>query len=83
QLSRGVEQRQNKRPVLSDLRDSGRIEEDADVVLALYRDEYYNGDSPDRGIAEILVLKNRNGATGTVKLLFEPQFSRFKNLIKR
>lgn len=80
QLNRGVENRPNKRPMLSDLRDSGKIEEDADVVLGLYRDEYYFPDTPDRGLAEVIVLKNRNGATGTVKLLFEPQFTRFKNL---
>lgn len=80
QLNRGVEDRTNKRPLLSDLRDSGRIEEDADLVLGLYRDEYYNPDSPDRGIAEVIVMKNRNGATGVVKLLFEPHFTRFKNL---
>lgn len=80
QLSRGLETRTNKRPTLSDLRDSGRIEEDADMVLGVYRDEYYNPDTPDRGIAEVIVMKNRNGATGVVKLLFEPHFTRFKNL---
>lgn len=80
QLNRGVEDRTNKRPMLSDLRDSGRIEEDADMVLGVYRDEYYNPDTPDRGIAEVIVMKNRNGGTGTIKLLFEPHFTRFKNL---
>ncbi|HYX15642.1 MAG TPA: replicative DNA helicase [Nostoc sp.] len=80
QLNRGVEDRTNKRPMLSDLRDSGRIEEDADIVLGLYRDEYYSPDSLDRGIAEVSILKNRQGATGTIKLLFEPHFTRFKNL---
>ncbi|QFS52879.1 replicative DNA helicase [Nostoc sphaeroides] len=80
QLNRGVEDRNDKRPMLSDLRDSGRIEEDADIVLAVYRDEYYNSESPDRGIAEVSILKNRQGATGTIKLLFEPHFTRFKNL---
>ncbi|MDZ7969724.1 MAG: replicative DNA helicase [Nostoc sp. DedSLP03] len=80
QLNRGVEDRTNKRPMLSDLRDSGRIEEDADMVLGVYRDEYYSPDSPDRGIAEVSILKNRQGATGTIKLLFEPHFTRFKNL---
>jgi len=80
QLNRGVEDRTNKRPMLSDLRDSGRIEEDADMVLGVYRDEYYNPETPDRGIAEVIVMKNRNGATGTIKLLFEPHFTRFKNL---
>jgi len=80
QLNRGVEDRNNKRPMLSDLRDSGRIEEDADMVLGIYRDEYYNPETQDRGLAEVIVMKNRNGATGTIKLLFEPEFTRFKNL---
>lgn len=80
QLNRGVEDRTNKRPMLSDLRDSGRIEEDADMVLGVYRDEYYNPDTPDRGVAELSIMKNRSGATGTIKLLFEPHFTRFKNL---
>ena len=82
QLNRGVEDRTNKRPMLSDLRDSGRIEEDADLVLGLYRDEYYNPESSDRGLAELIILKHRNGATGTVKLLFDAQFTRFKNLAR-
>jgi replicative DNA helicase len=80
QLSRGVEARTNKRPMLSDLRESGSIEQDADLVIMLYRDEYYSPDTPDRGIAEVIVAKHRNGPTGTVKLLFDPQFTRFKNL---
>jgi replicative DNA helicase len=80
QLNRGVEGRTDKRPALSDLRDSGRIEEDADLVIGLYRDEYYNPETPDRGLAEVIVLKNRNGATGRVKLIFQPQFTRFQNL---
>ena len=82
QLNRGPEGRTNKRPMLSDLRDSGRIEEDADLVLGLYRDEYYNPESPDRGVAEVIILKNRNGETGTLKLLFDAQFTSFKNLIR-
>ncbi len=80
QLSRGVESRTNKRPMLSDLRESGSIEQDADLVLMIYRDEYYNPDTPDRGITELIVTKHRNGPVGTVKLLFEPMFTRFRNL---
>lgn len=82
QLSRGVEIRQDKRPMMSDLRDSGAIEADADLVIMLYRDEYYHPDTPDRGIAEIIVAKHRNGPTGTVKMLFDPQFTRFRNLAR-
>jgi replicative DNA helicase len=80
QLSRGVEARTNKRPMLSDLRESGSIEQDADLVLMIYRDEYYNPETPDRGITEVIVTKHRNGPVGVVKLLFEPQFTRFRNL---
>ena len=80
QLSRGVESRNNKRPMLSDLRESGSIEQDADLVLMIYRDEYYNPETPDKGIAEVIVTKHRNGPVGTVKLLFESQFTRFRNL---
>ena len=80
QLSRGVESRTNKRPMLSDLRESGSIEQDADLVLMIYRDEYYNPETPDRGITEVIVTKHRNGPVSTVKLLFEPQFTRFRNL---
>ncbi|AGY59669.1 replicative DNA helicase [Gloeobacter kilaueensis] len=80
QLSRSVEARTNKRPMLSDLRESGSIEQDADIVMMLYRDDYYNPDSPDRNIAEVNIVKHRNGPTGTVKLLFENQFTRFLNL---
>ncbi|WP_017654616.1 replicative DNA helicase [Fortiea contorta] len=82
QLSRGVEARTNKRPMLSDLRESGSIEQDADLVIMLYREEYYNQDTPDRGVAEVIVAKHRNGPTGTVKLLFDPQFTKFKNLAR-
>ncbi|MFN9400008.1 MAG: replicative DNA helicase, partial [Dolichospermum sp.] len=83
QLSRGVEARTNKRPMLSDLRESGSIEQDADIVMMLYRDEYYSPDTPDRGIAEVIIAKHRNGPTGTIKLLFDPQFTKFKNLAKQ
>ena len=80
QLNRRIEARSNKRPMLSDLRESGSIEQDADLVLMIYRDEYYNPETPDRGVTEVIVTKHRNGPVGTVKLLFEPQFTRFRNL---
>ncbi len=83
QLSRGVEARTVKRPLLSDLRESGSIEQDADIVMMLYREEYYTPDTPDRGIAEVIIAKHRNGPTGTVKLLFDPQFTKFKNLANK
>ena len=77
QLSRGPESRTDKRPMLSDLRESGAIEQDADVVLFLYRDEYYNENTEDKGIAECIVSKNRHGEVGTVKLQWIPQYQTF------
>lgn len=82
QLNRGVEGQANKRPSLASLRGSGSIEQDADLVAFLYRDEYYNPETQDRGIAEVIIAKNRNGPTGTVRLLFEPEFTRFRNISK-
>jgi replicative DNA helicase len=83
QLSRAVEQRHDKRPLLSDLRDSGSIEQDADMVMFLYRDEYYNPDSDDKGIAEVIVGKHRNGPTGKVQLAWLEQYTKFASLARR
>ena len=79
QLSRAVEARQDHKPMLSDLRESGAIEQDADVVMFLYRDEYYNPDTEKKNIAEVIVAKQRNGATGSVELVWLGQYTKFAN----
>jgi replicative DNA helicase len=82
QLSRQLELRADKRPMLADLRESGSIEQDADVVMFIYRDDMYHADSPDRGQAEIIVSKHRNGPTGVCRLAFLEQYTRFANMAK-
>lgn len=83
QLSRGVEQRQDKRPMMSDLRDSGSIEQDADIVTFLYRDDYYNKDSEQKNIVEIIFAKQRNGEVGTINAAFMKEYGRFVNLSRQ
>ena len=83
QLSRGPESRTNRRPMLSDLRESGSLEQDADLVAFLYRDDYYNPESEKKNITELLIAKNRNGPTETVELYFHKNFTRFTDYTPR
>jgi len=83
QLSRAVEQRSDKHPVLSDLRESGSIEQDADVVMFIYRDEMYDQQTERKNVAEIIVAKHRNGPTGSVELFFRNNLAQFANVAKR
>ena len=82
QLSRAAEQRADHRPMLSDLRESGAIEQDADIVMFLYRDDYYNPDSEKKNIAEVILAKHRSGSTGTVELLWLGNYTKFVNIEK-
>jgi replicative DNA helicase len=83
QLSRAVEQRNDKRPMLSDLRESGSIEQDSDVVIFIYRDAYYNKETPDGDRTEIHIAKHRNGPTGQVDLVFIPELTLFRDAVRR
>ena len=83
QLSRGVESRQDKRPMMSDIRESGSIEQDADIVAFLYRDDYYDQETEQKDIIEIIISKQRNGPVGTVELAFVKQYNKFVDLERR
>jgi replicative DNA helicase len=80
QLSRAVEQRHDKRPILSDLRESGSIEQDSDIVMFIYRDDYYDDESDQQGLAEVAIAKHRNGPTDSVKLSFLKRYAKFADL---
>ena len=83
QLSRGVEQRQDKRPMMSDIRESGSIEQDADIVAFLYREDYYDKETENQNVIEIIIAKQRNGPVGTVQLAFVKEYNKFVNLERR